>query len=136
MNIKRGLKRLWVVGSVLWIIGVIGVTIVTFPEQPKEKTELEKEKEQLIKELDERFIDKNKTEETKQYDKDVEALFNDTKLDELIELEKYEKKKEKSLLILLTGLGGLILMWGSLYTGIWISSGFSSDKKKDETDEN
>ena len=36
MNIKRGLKRLWVVGSVLLVIGVIGMTMDTFPERPKE----------------------------------------------------------------------------------------------------
>jgi hypothetical protein len=31
---------------------------------------------------------------------------------------------------------GLVLMWGLLYTGFWISSGFSGgEKKKGETDE-
>jgi hypothetical protein len=48
---------------------------------------------------------------------------------------EYEKDKKESLLIPLWGLGVLIFMWGSLYTGIWISSGLSSDKKKDETNE-
>ena len=121
MNIKRGLKRIWVVLSVLWSIGIIGMTISTFPEQPK----------QYDKDVEELFsIDK--TEEDKQIDSILDELM---KYEKERDLEKYEKKKEKSLLILLTGLGGLILMWGSLYTGIWISSGFSSDKKKDETNE-
>ena len=48
---------------------------------------------------------------------------------------EYEKDKKESLLIPLWGLGVLIFMWGSLYTGIWISSGLSKDKKKDEANE-
>ena len=31
--------------------------------------------------------------------------------------------------------GGLFVWWGLLYTGFWIVSGFSSDNKKDETNE-
>ena len=34
MNIKRGLKRIWVVGTVLWVVVVIGMTIEEFPEKP------------------------------------------------------------------------------------------------------
>ena len=111
MNIKRGLKRIWIVGSVLWMVMIIGGTIYTFPEQPK------------------------------QYDKDVEEFFSIDKTEEEIRIEKrfeleiYEKKKKKSLLVVLYNLCGLVLMWGLLYTGFWISSGFSSDKKKDETNE-
>jgi hypothetical protein len=33
-------------------------------------------------------------------------------------------------------IGGLLVWWGLLYIGFWISSGFSGDdKKKDETNE-
>jgi hypothetical protein len=87
----------------------IGMTISTFPEQPKEKTELEKGltlQEQLLK---------IKEEEN--------------------QLEKYKEIRNNTLLLPLKGLGVLVFMWGLLYTGFWISSGFSSDKKKDETNE-
>ena len=32
-------------------------------------------------------------------------------------------------------IGGLLVWWGLLYTGFWIVSGFTNDKKKDETNE-
>ena len=102
-------------------IGIIGMTISTFPEQPK----------QYDKDVEELFsIDK--TEEDKQIDSILDELM---KYEKERDLEKYEKKKKKSLLILLKGFGVLVFMWGLLYTGFWIGSGFSSDKKKDETNE-
>ena len=112
MNIQRGLKRLWVVGSVLLVIGVIGLTIEQFPENPTD-----------------RFRDITENVEGKEFTKEQkEVLRKVTK-------RLYEKKKKESLLIPLWGLGVLIFMWGSLYTGIWITSGFTNDKKKDETNE-
>jgi hypothetical protein len=35
MNIKRGLKRIWVMGSVVLVIVTIFSTIDEFPEKPK-----------------------------------------------------------------------------------------------------
>ena len=32
-------------------------------------------------------------------------------------------------------IGGLLVWWGLLYIGFWISSGLKGDKKKDETNE-
>jgi hypothetical protein len=75
MNIKRGLKRLWVVGTVLWVVGVC-------------------------------------------------SLFYEDLIDVRFSLDI---------------LGPLIWVplfcWMLLYMGFWVSSGFSSDKKKDETNE-
>ena len=34
LNIKRGLKRIWIVGSVLVVVWVTGLTIQEFPEKP------------------------------------------------------------------------------------------------------
>ncbi len=73
MNIKRGLERIWIVVSVLWVVGIIWMGISS------------------IKQEQEMF-----------YFYGVVILF---------------------------------VWWGLLYTGFWISSGFSSDKKKDETNE-
>lgn len=75
MNIKRGLKRFWIVVSVLWVV--------------------------LISDMISRPRSFSMTQES----------------------------------VLSLGVGGLLVWWGLLYTGFWISSGFSSDKKKDETNE-
>ena len=121
MNIKRGLKRLWVVGSVLLVIGVIGMTMDTFPERPKEKKLGEIYKRETSPYLTHNFRQiPSPREELKQ----LRAM-----------KREYEKDKKESLLIPLWGLGVLIFMWGSLYTGIWISSGLNKDKKKDEANE-
>ena len=119
MNIKRGLKRLWLVGSVLLVIGVIGMTIDTFPERPKETN---------LGEINKRETSPYLTHNFRQIP---------SPRDELKQLRtmkrEYEKGKKESLLIPLWGLGGLVFMWGLLYTGFWISSGFANDKKKDES---
>jgi hypothetical protein len=121
MNIKRGLKRLWVVGSVLLVIGVISMTMDTFPERPKETKLGEMYKSETSPYLTHNF-------------RQVPSPREKLKQLKLMKRE-YEKDKKESLLISLWGLGVLIFMWGSLYTGIWISSGLSSYKKKDETNE-
>jgi hypothetical protein len=72
VNIKKGLKRIWVVGSVLWVVMWVGL-----------------------------IFDKG-------------SLFSGLGF----------------------MIGGLSVGWGLLYTGFWISSGFSGDdKKKGDTDE-
>ena len=121
MNIKRGLKRLWVVVSVLLVIGVIGMTMETFPERPKETKLGETYKRETSPYLTHNF-------------RQIPSPRDELKQLRAMKLE-YEKDKKKSLLIPLWGLGILIFMWGSLYAGIWISSCLSSDKKKDETHE-
>ena len=73
MNIKRGLERIWIVVSVLWVVGIILMGI-------------------------------------------------------------YSDKQEQEMFYFY-GVVSLFVWWGLLYTGFWISSGFSSDKKKDETNE-
>ena len=70
MNIKRGLKRLWVVGTVLWF------SIFYFSPGNFDPS------------------------------RDLGTFF-----------------------------GVPIVSWILLYMGFWVSSGFSSDKKKDETNE-
>ena len=122
MNIKRGLKRLWVVGSVLVVFGVVGLTIEEFPEKPRYLYE-----------------DKNPSKELLEEEKRLEYLLK-KRYGEDYDLNKERKKEyvkeiKETLKIPLWGLGGLVFMWVSLYTGIWITSGFSSDKKKDETNE-
>jgi hypothetical protein len=119
MNIKRGLKRIWVVGSVVLVIVTVFSTIDEFPEKPNylyEDKNPSKEKLEIYKELE--YL--SKKEHGKDYDYNKET--------------KKEYVKE-ILRIPLLGLGGLVFMWGLLYTGFWIFSGFSSDKKKDETNE-
>jgi len=47
-----------------------------------------------------------------------------------------DRQKEKSFITHQIGIGVLIILWGLLYTGFWISSGFSGDdEKKGETDD-
>jgi hypothetical protein len=112
MNIKRGMKRIWVVGSVLLVIGVVGLTIEEFPEKTT------------------RFIDITESKDVKKkFTKKQKEVLN--KVDQRI----YEEKIKETLKIPLWGLGGLVFMWGLLYTGFWITSGFTGDKKKDETNE-
>jgi hypothetical protein len=41
---------------------------------------------------------------------------------------------QKEMLFLME-VGGLLVWWRLLYTGFWIVSGFTNDKKKDETNE-
>ena len=125
MNIKRGLKRLWVVGSVLLVIGVIGMTIDTFPERPKETKLGEIYKGELPPTG---FIDGRYEKKIKEVLRKVRKRINEVQ-------KKFSKDQKETLLIPLWGLGVLIFMWGLLYTGFWVSSGFSSDKKKDETNE-
>ena len=139
MNIKRGLKRLWIVGSILWAIGVIGMTISTFPEQPKQ-TKQEEIKGWWDKYFDE-FLENNKD------DKDIKDLIhkreaklkNEKEKEEVLKKVRkrvYEEKKNKALLLLLKGFGVLVFMWGLLYIGFWVGSGFiSGDKRKDVADE-
>ena len=74
MNIKRGLKRIWIVVSVLWVVGIIVITI--------------------------NFVEH-----------ETQGNFY------------------------LVGVVGLFVWWGLLYVGFWISSGFSSAKKKDKKNE-
>ena len=121
MNIKRGLKRLWFVGSVLLVIGVFGMTIDTFLERPKETNLGEIYKRETSPYLTHNF-------------RQIPSPRDELKQLRTMKRE-YEKGKKESLLIPLWGLGFLIFMWGSLYTGIWISSCLSSDKKKEETNE-
>jgi hypothetical protein len=80
VNIKKGLERVWIFVSVLWVVGIIGVSVFG------------------INYFD---LDKGETE-----------------------------------FIYFVGVICLFVWWGLLYTGFWISSGFSGDdKKKGETDE-
>ena len=69
MNIKRGLKRIWIVVSVLWVVAL--------------------------------------------------GFVKESNFDDVFHFYVI----------------GLFVWWGLLYTGFWIVSGFSSDKKKDETNE-
>jgi flagellar basal body-associated protein FliL len=117
VNIKRGLKRIWIVGSVVFVIFIVGLTIYTFPEQLEETKQVQ--------------VDDSLTnEELSKIDEDLREFAK------LVDELDYEDKKKDSLLILLKGLGVLVFMWGLLYVGFWISSGFSSDdRKKGETDE-
>ena len=78
MNIKRGLKRLWVVGTGLWFIGFSFFT----------------------------------------YENNKYSGLYDFFGDYLIPLITVP-----------------LVFWILLYSGFWIISGFSSDKKKDETNE-
>ena len=79
MNIKRGLKRLWVVGTILWY-SILGSLV-------------------LRDYLDTHF-----------------SFFTTTEDYYFI-------------------VGVPIVFWILLYMGFWVCSGFSSDKKKDETNE-
>jgi len=79
MNIKRGLKRIWVVGTVVWFF----LCLMSF--------------------LDHNF---------KVFGLRIPELITD-------------------IYIIVVPLGS----WVFLYVCFWISSGFSSDKKKDETNE-
>ena len=140
MNIKRGLKRLWVVGSVLWAIGVIGMTISTFPEKPKETKRVEIKRGDFYR--DNNFSEKTTLEKNDHLTRQaVETILESSrkKKEELLRKARkriYEEKKNKSLLSLLKGLGVLVFMWGLLYTGFWVGSGFSGDNKmKDDTNE-
>jgi len=122
LNIKRGLKRIWIVSSVLVVVWVTGLTIQEFPEKPVylyEGKNISKERLKKMKRLE--YLSKKK--HGKDYDYNKEKK------------KKYEKKRNVTLSYSLWGLGVLIFMWGLLYTGFWISSGFSSDKKKDENNE-
>ena len=111
------------VGSVLWTITIIGFTIYSFPEKIRDSEPI-----QVQESFDDNdFSAKGLTSGLEQYFKEDErrAIIN-----------TYKKQKRESLLIPLYGLGVLIIWWGLLYTGFWISSGFSGDdKKKGETDE-
>ncbi len=140
MNIKRGLKRLWVVGSVLWAIWVIGMTISTFPEKPKETKRVEAKGGDFYR--DNNFSKKTTLEKNDHLTKQaVETILENSrkkKEEVLIKVRKrmYEEKKNESLLSLLKGLGVLVFMWSLLYIGFWVGSGFSDDdKRKDDTNE-
>ena len=140
MNIKRGLKRLWVVGCVLLVIGVIGMTISTFPEKPKETKRVEIKRGDFYR--DNNFSEKTTLEKNDHLTRQaVETILESSrkKKEELLRKARkriYEEKKNKSLLSLLKGLGVLVFMWGLLYTGFWVGSGFSGDNKmKDDTNE-
>ncbi len=119
MNIKKGLKRVWIVVSVLWVISVIGFTVYSLPDE---------ERHHLIKEIITNQVNGlNASEEDKEKIRLLKELAEDD--------EVHENDKNKSLLLLLYGLGALAVWWGLLYTGFWITSGFSGDEKKGETDE-
>jgi hypothetical protein len=77
MNIKRSLKRLWVVGSFLWVLGL--------------------------------------------------SLFF-YRLDDYHGYGKWSVGDDVFIVI-----GIPIVFWILLYIGFWVSSGFTNDKKKDET---
>ena len=123
MNIKRGLKRIWVVGSVLWVFGVVGLTIDEFPKKPFYLYEDKNPSKLSLSEMKElEYLSKQKYGKDYDYNKETK--------------KEYVKEIKETLKIPLWGLGGLVFMWVSLYTGIWIVSGFSSNnKKKDETNE-
>ena len=109
-------------GSVLVVVWVTGLTIQEFPEKPVylyEGKNISKERLKKMKRLE--YLSKKK--HGKDYDYNKEKK------------KKYEKKRNVTLSYPLWGLGVLIFMWGLLYTGFWIVSGFTSDKKKDETNE-
>jgi hypothetical protein len=113
---------LWVVGSVLLVIGVVFSTVDDFPEKPSYLYEDKNpSKELLEKEVRLEYLLKLKYGKDYDYNKEMK--------------KEYEEKRNVVLLYLLWGLGGLVLMWVLLYTSFWISSGFSNDKKKDETNE-
>jgi hypothetical protein len=83
MNIKRGLKRIWIVVSVLWVVGGVSIMLLRMGT-----------------------IGSN--------DPDRIKLFEG---------------------MLFWQGGGLLVWWGLLYTVFWIVSGFTNDKKNDETNE-
>ena len=81
MNIKRGLKRIWIVGSVLVVVLVTGLTIQEFPEKPVylyEGKNISKERLKKMKRLE--YLSKKK--HGKDYDYNKEKK------------KKYEKKRK------------------------------------------